>query len=138
MGDDSSRSIVNSLKNEWSFLWEALQSDKKVSGVIEEDFGDGTLEVLTLDKIREITKILVDDRKRFNQRLESISKEIELNTAKLESLQLVGANDDDVVKRIHELHDLGVQMAETLSKLDKKLRHIRDQEDVLQEELISS
>lgn len=137
MGDDSSRSIVNSLKNEWYLLWDALQGEEKKVPEAEEDFGSGTLEVLTMDKIREITKILIDDRKRLNQRLESISKEIELNTAKLESLHLVGANDDDVVKRIHELHDLGAQMAETLSKLDKKLRYIRDQEDTLQEELIS-
>lgn len=133
MGDDSSRSIVKALKNEWSLFWEAFQGEKE-----GDDFSNEQLKVLDLDQIREITKALLEDRKKINQKLESLSKEIDLNSAKLESLRLVGAEEDTTLERIHELNDLGQTMAQTLTKLDKKLREIREQENQIQEELISS
>lgn len=132
MGDDSSRSIIKALKNEWSLLLEAFQGDKE-----EDIFETGKLQVLGMEQIREMTKALVEDRKKINQKLESLSKEIDLNSAKLESLRLVGAEEDITLKRIHELNDLGQSMAQALSKLDKKLREIRATEDKIQEELIS-
>ncbi|WP_374075890.1 hypothetical protein [Bdellovibrio bacteriovorus] len=132
MGDDSSRSIIKALKNEWSLFLEAFQGDKE-----EDVFETGKLEVLGMEQIREMTKALVEDRKKINQKLESLSKEIDLNSAKLESLRLVGAEEDITLKRIHELNDLGQSMAQALSKLDKKLREIRETEDKIQEELIS-
>lgn len=132
MGDDSSRSIIKALKNEWSLFMEAFQGDKE-----EDVFETGKLEVLGMEQIREMTKALVEDRKKINQKLESLSKEIDLNSAKLESLRLVGAEEDITLKRIHELNDLGQSMAQALSKLDKKLREIRETENKIQEELIS-
>lgn len=138
MGDDSSRSIVKALRNEWSLFWDAFQGDEKVTGKSEEIFGSGKLEVLTLDQIREITRALAEDRKKLNQKLELVSKEIDLNSAKLESLRLVGAEGEDVLQRIHDLHDLGQSMATALSNLDTKLREIREKENKLHEELISS
>lgn len=138
MGDDSSRSIVKTLRNEWSLFWDAFQGDEKEAGKSEETFANGKLEILSLDQVREITKALVEDRKTLNQRLELVSKEIDLNSAKLESLRLVGAEEDETLKRIHDLHDLGQSMATALSNLDKKLREIREKEDRIQEDLISS
>ncbi|WP_413943498.1 hypothetical protein [Bdellovibrio sp. HCB-162] len=133
MGDDSSRSIIKALKNEWSLFLEAFQGDKE-----EDAFETGKLEVLSLDEIREMTKALVEDRKKINQKLESLSKEIDLNSAKLESLRLVGGEEDITLKRIHELNDLGQTMAQMLSRLDHRLREIREQENKIQEALISS
>lgn len=141
MGDDSSRSIVKALKNEWSLFWEAFQgeeSQSKTEKSEQNSFDNGKVEVLTLDEIREITKALVQDRKKINQKIESLSKEIDLNSAKLESLRLVGGEEDGTLKRIHELNDLGQSMAEALNKLDKQLRQIREQENRIQEDLISS
>lgn len=139
MGDDSSRSIVKTLKNEWSLLWDAFQGEENETAKSTDDaFVNGKLEVLSLDQIREMTKALVEDRKKLNQKMESLSKEIDLNSAKLESLRLVGGEEEDTLKRIHELHDLGQSMATALTKLDKQLREIRDQEDKIQEDLISS
>jgi len=141
MGDDSSRSIVKALKNEWSLFWEAFQgeeSESKTEKSEQNSFDNGKVEVLTLDEIREITKALVQDRKKINQKIESLSKEIDLNSAKLESLRLVGGEEDGTLKRIHELNDLGQSMAEALNKLDKQLRQIREQENRIQEDLISS
>lgn len=137
MGDDSSRSIVKALKNELSLLWDAFQGEEENTNSKNPSI-NGKLEVLSLDQIREITRALVEDRKKLNQKLESVSKEIDLNSAKLESLRLVGAEDEDTLKRIHELHDLGQSMVTALSKLDKQLRYIREKEDQIHEDLISS
>ncbi|WP_347357324.1 hypothetical protein [Bdellovibrio sp.] len=142
MGDDSSRSIVKSLKNEWSLFLEAFQGEDNEVAAKPQDsqdaFSTGQLEVLDLDQIREMTKALVEDRKKLNQKMESLSKEIDLNSAKLESLRLVGGQEDETMNRINELHDLGQSMAQALQKLDKKLRSIRAQEDRLNEELLTS
>ena len=138
MGDDSSRSIVKALKNEWSLFLEAFQGDEEEKEIPSEDLGDGKLEVLSLDQIKEIAKVLSVDRKKLNQKMESLSKEIDLNSAKLESMRLMGGEGESVLKRIHELHDLGEAMARALENLDKQLRAVRRQEDRLQEELLTS
>ncbi|MGZ3768210.1 MAG: hypothetical protein ACXVCP_05935 [Bdellovibrio sp.] len=132
MGDDSSRSIVKSLKNEWSLFWQAFQS--KDESETADAFETGKLEVLSLEKIREITRLLLEDRKKINQKIESITKEIDLNSSKLESLRLVGAEDKETLNRINELHDLGQNMSLALEKLDVKIREIREREDKIQEE----
>lgn len=136
MGDDSSRSIVKSLKNELSLFLEVFQG-KEVDDS-KDAFETGKLEVLSLEQIREITRALLEDRKKINQKMESLSKEIDLNSSKLESLRLVGAEDEETLKRIHELNDLGQSMSLALTKLDKRLREIREQENKIQEDLISS
>ncbi|KYG68614.1 hypothetical protein [Bdellovibrio bacteriovorus] len=135
MGDDSSRSIVKALKNEWSLFWEAFQGEETPS---DDSFKTGKLEVLTSEQIHEMTKALVEDRKKLNQKMETVSKEIDLNSAKLESLRLVGAEDSDTIARINELTDLGQSMTTALTKLDQQLRVIREQQDRLQDDLITS
>jgi DNA repair exonuclease SbcCD ATPase subunit len=133
MGDDSSRSIVKSLKNEWALFWEAFHGEE-VTEETKDAFESGKLEVLSLSQVREITKALIEDRKRLNQKLETLSKEIDLNSAKLESLRLVGGEEDETLKRIHELNDLGQSMATAMEKLDSQLRAVRDKEVEIQEE----
>lgn len=137
MGDDSSRSIVKALKNEWSLLWDAFQGEESETKNTVDAFETGKLEVLSLDEVREITRALIEDRKKLNQKLELISKELDLNSAKLESLRLVGAEEESTMKRIHELHDLGQSMATALEKLDKQLRAVREKEDKIHEDLVS-
>ena len=132
-GSSSGNSIVKTLKNEWALLWGAFQEEEN-SEKQEELLDDGKLEVMTLDQIREITRNLTEDRKKMNQKLESLSKEIELNSAKLEGLRLVGGAEDETLKRIHELNDLGQNMAEALAVLDKKLRDVRAKAEEIQEE----
>lgn len=136
MGDDSSRSIVKSLKKEWSLFLEVFHgeetSDSEKSAEVLE-FGAAT-EGMNLDKVREITKGLTEDRKKLNQKLETLSKELDLNAAKLESLRLVGGNEDETFQRIQELNDLGQAMAEAMAKIDKKLRNARSKEMQIQEE----
>lgn len=132
MGDDSSRSIVKSLKNEWALFWEAFQGEEEDG---QANLESGKLEVLSLNQVREITKALIEDRKRINQKMETLTKEIDLNSAKLESLRLVGAEEDSTLARINELNDLGQSMAVALNKLDGQLRAVRDREIELHQEV---
>lgn len=134
MGDDSNRSIVSSLKNEWALFWEAFHGDEEVTEETKNAFENGKLEVLSLNQVREITKALIEDRKRINQKLETLTKEIDLNSAKLESLRLVGAEEQETMSRIHELNDMGQAFAIALQKLDEQLRAVRDKEVEIQEE----
>lgn len=131
MGDDSSRSIVKSLKKEWALLMEAFHGDEESDS--DEAFENSNVEVMSLDKVRELTKALTEDRKKLNQKLETLSKELDLNSAKLESLRLVGGDDSETLNRIHELNDLGQTMAEALAKLDTKLKAVRSKEIEIQE-----
>ncbi|UYL08642.1 hypothetical protein B9G69_016490 [Bdellovibrio sp. SKB1291214] len=134
MGDDSNRSIVSSLKNEWALFWEAFHGDEQVTEETKNAFENGKLEVLSLNQVREITKALIEDRKRINQKLETLTKEIDLNSAKLESLRLVGAEEQQTMSRIHELNDMGQAFAIALQKIDEQLRAVRDKEIEIQEE----
>jgi hypothetical protein len=129
MNDDGSRSIVKGLKNEWALFWESIAGE----GTSQDAFETGKLEVLNADQLHEITKALSQDRKRINQKLESLNKELELNSAKLEGLRLVGGAYDDTIKRISELNDIGQILSEQLHKLDEKIRWTR----VKQEEIFS-
>lgn len=131
MGDDSNRSIVRALKIEWSLFWEAFQKEDK------EILPADKLEVMSLEQAREIAKALSNDRKLINQKLESLSKEIDLNTAKLEGLRLVGASEEDTLKRIDELNDLGQSMVTSLAKVNDKLRKLRDREDSIRESVLA-
>lgn len=129
MGDDShSRSIVHRMKNEWSLFWGSLagEDDESVEATLEDVDG---LESMTLEDVRNLTRELSDDRKRLNQRLESLAKELELNSAKLESLKLVGGESEETLGRMQELNDQGQQLSLEMARLDMRLRKARELED---------
>lgn len=128
MGDDSSRSIVKTLKNEWSLFWEVFQGEEEK---------EPTLTSLSKEEVKAATKSLLNDRKKINQKFESLSKEIDLNTAKLESLKLVGADEEATLRRINELNDLGQNMSDAMTRIDRKLREMREHEERLLAELVS-
>ena len=122
MEDGSSRSsLVKSLKNEWALFWESIAGE----GHTEDAFETGKIEILSLDHLHEITRALSQDRKRLNQKLESLHKELELNSAKLESIRLTGGEDEDTLKRINELSDVGQVLSDQLNKLDEKIKWTR-------------
>ncbi len=128
MGDDSSRSIVKTLKNEWSLFWEVFQGEEEK---------ETTLTSLSQDEVKAATKALLNDRKMINQKFESLSKEIDLNTAKLESLKLVGGDEEATLRRLDELNDLGQNMSDAMTRIDRKLREMREHEERLLAELVS-
>lgn len=138
MGDDShSRSLVHRMKNEWSLFWGSLagEEDESVETAMEDVDG---LESMTLEDVRTLTRELSDDRKRLNQRLESLAKELELNSAKLESLKLVGGEPEETLGRMQELSEQGQQLSLEMARLDMRLRKARDLEDRRRGDLTSA
>ena len=127
-GSNSPSSLVNNLKNEWSLFWNSLSGDF-VESESEDPFKTGKIQVLSLEQIRDITKALSKNRRQVNQKIESLTKEIELNSAKLETVRLVGGQDEAIVFRINDLSDQGQILSQELSKIDERLKIIRHTEE---------
>lgn len=137
------QSFYQGLKTEWSLFWDNIIEDEDpeseedidgvVQGKIKDPFVTGKIEKLSLFQLKEITKALSGDRKALNQKLESINKELELNTAKLESLKLVGGDYSDTESRIHELTNLGHEYSEKLNLIDERLKKSRTLEKSLKQ-----
>jgi len=125
MDDGSSKSILKNIKDEWALFWESISGE----GHSADAFETGKLEVLDLNQLHEITRALSQDRKRLNQKLESLNKELELNSAKLETIRLVGGKDDETLKRINELSDVGQVLSDQLTKLDEKIKWTRHRQE---------
>lgn len=122
---------LEGLKTEWNLFWETILGDDENTETpeIKDPFVTGRLEVLTWDQIKAITKALSSDRKVLNQRLEAINKEIEENTAKLESMKLVGGDTEEASLKINELSDLGQSLSEQLDRINNRLKIARSRED---------
>jgi hypothetical protein len=132
---NNSSSLIGGLKTEWNLFWETILGDDAVSENSEvktkDPFVTGKLEVLTHEQIKAITKALSSDRKKLNQQLEKVSKEIQESSAKLESLKLVGGEADETELRINELNDLGQNLSEQLGKINERLKLARHREDAI-------
>jgi len=133
----SSSGFVEGLKTEWALFWQTIlgededEEDVEVNLQSKDPFLNGKLETLNLEQIKAITKALSGDRKILNQRLESLHKEMNLNTAKLESLALVGGEPEDTLLRLNELNDLGSTLSEKLDDINERLKLARACEDEL-------
>lgn len=131
------RKFVNGLKTEWNLFWETILGDDAPEEIVGENtktkdpFVTGKLESLSLEQIKAITKALSADRKKLNQNLEKISKEIHENTAKLESLKLVGGESEETEQKINELNDLGQTLSTQLDKINERLKIARSREDAI-------
>jgi chromosome segregation ATPase len=128
--------FVNGLKTEWNLFWETIlgdeESDPSTSkSEIKDPFVTGKLESLSLEQIKAITKALSSDRKILNQRIEALNKEVEENTAKLESLRLVSGEQDETLQSINELTDLGQSLSEQLHRINERLKLARAREDAV-------
>lgn len=141
MGDDrrkrnhklskkDNNSFLEDLKIEWNLFWKNIIGDE-VEESSKDPFEDGRLESLTVDQVRAITKALSSDRKLLNQKLESLNKEINLNTTKLESLKLVGGDYQDTFERLNQLSDFGQSLSQQLIQVDERLKLARTRENLL-------
>lgn len=139
MSDQSSngksKSILEGFKSEWSLFWETLtgEDESKPVELQEDPFETGQIEMLTFDQVRAITKALSQDKRKLNQKMESTKKEIDLNSAKLESLKLVGSDTDDTEARITELHEVGRAITHELVRIDERLKRARLTEKQIQQ-----
>lgn len=117
-------------------LLEVFQTENKEE--VPQEHGLDFLEELDSEEVHDAIKVLSQQRRALNQKLESVQKELDLNFAKLESLKLAKADSLDVEKRIQDLSELGATVSENLSNVDKELRNYRVREDELQAEYLES
>ncbi len=113
---------TNPFKIEWSLFWDGLLRDH------DEPEGDDPLKALTREQISKLIKDLSAQRKQLHKQIESVNKEIELNSAKLESLKLVGSEPEETLTRINQLNDQGEALSSELQKLNQKLQWVRTHE----------
>jgi len=135
-----SHGFVEGLKTEWNLFWETILGEEHDEAAAAEKeqtkdpFVTGKLETLTLDQIKAITKALSSDRRKLNQRMETLNREIEENSQRLESLKLVGGEPEDTVQKINELNDLGQTLSEQLNRINERLKIARSREDKIKKQ----
>lgn len=138
MGDDSrrsNRSLVEVLKNEWSLFFESFIEEPEEEKTTKEIQNQKFLDDIELEDIYELKRVLSEQRKKINQQLETLQKEIDLNSAKLESLKIVGSELDETTNKIHRLSDQGMVLSQKLSKLDEQTKLLRDHEEQLKQQI---
>lgn len=133
-----SHGFVEGLKTEWNLFWETILGDEtdedggeEPQAKTKDPFVTGKLETLNLDQIKAITKALSSDRRKLNQRMETLNREIEENSQRLESLKLVGGEPEETVQKITELNDLGQTLSEQLNRINERLKLARQREDII-------
>ncbi|MCE3010273.1 MAG: Atg14 domain-containing protein [Proteobacteria bacterium] len=131
----SNQNFIEGLATEWKLLWESITESNSQHEAPGEGILEGNLESLGIQQIKALTKALSSDRKKLNQRLERLNKEIDLYSAKLESLKLTSessANTMDmeaIMKTLNELSDLGQAMSLQLQRIDQRLKAAHERED---------
>jgi hypothetical protein len=135
--------FVAGLKTEWNLFWETILgeehdptvpdggADQAQKAATKDPFVTGKLETLSLEQIKAITKALSSDRRKLNQRIETVNREIEESSQRIESLKLVGGEPEDTVFRINELNDLGQTLSEQLNRINERLKLARSREDII-------
>ncbi len=114
--------ITNHFKIEWSLFWGGLLGDQ------DKAVGSDPLKALTREQVGKLIKDLSAQRKQLHKQIESVNKEIEQNTEKLESLQLVGSQPDETIARLNQLSDIGQALGSELQTLNQKLKWVRAHE----------
>lgn len=118
--------FVDSFKNEWSLFWEGLTgSSVDLRDHQDPHFATNKLQPMNQKQIKEITRALSQAKMKLHQQLESIHREIELNTAQLRELQIGGVSGEETLMRINELTDQGQKLASELHELDQRLNLVR-------------
>ncbi len=154
MDEDSNRNQVETLKQEFELFWSSVKGQRKVVKKVEvgselksmfeanrrvsgSDLKDQVFEEEVLEEIkgkngslspehlRSIVQVLSRARNDINRKLESIHKEIETNSHKLDSLRLVGSGSMDTIRKLTELNEIGLELSKELSTIDDKLKVVR-------------
>lgn len=138
---DTKETFVGGLKTEWNLFWQTILGDDAEHGEdsvenvntekSRDPFITGKIETLSLEQIKAITKALSSDRRKLNQRIEAVNKEVEANSLKLENLKLVGGETEETLNRLNELSDIGQNISEQLNRINDRLKIARATEDQL-------
>ncbi len=130
MNEDSSRvPEKHGLKNEWSLLVHSFieSSDQEKETVLQKIHKSG----LTKSDLKNHTKIFSLARKNLNLRIEKIKSEIDRLSSVTINLELVGSNTESVQQQIDMLNSEGENLSLEVSYIEKKIKKIREIEDVM-------
>lgn len=117
---------TSEISKEWNLFWKSLRS-RDLPDIEEGD--EEYVKPMTLEQIHELTKSLSAEKKQLHRKLENLNKEIDLNTTKLETLRLVGSDDQDTLVRINELSDQGMAITSRLQEIDDQIKEVRGFEE---------
>ncbi len=119
------QSFLQELRKDWTMFWHAFVGEAES---ISEAINSNEMTVpqpLTLEKVKELTKSLSQNRKKLNQQLEKIKKEIDESTSRVETLNLVGGSIHETIDRIAELNKLGQKTNHELTVVNEKIKKAR-------------
>lgn len=134
MNDGSKIYPVGPIGSEWNLFWKSFSQSEKMTVKEQIHLVPGKFEVLTLEQVYEALRAITVDRRKVHFAIEKNQKEIELNSAKLESILLVGGSDEKVLQRITELADLERSLDKAFKSLDHKMQSAYSREkEILQE-----
>lgn len=133
--EQADQSFLDELKEEWNLFWASIKGDDHEGGQESDDpFVNGPYQDLTLEQVKDMKKSLSSDKKRLNQRLEALKREMDTLSARIENLKMVGGDIDETQTMLLELNDFGQNLSEQLSKLDRRIKQAREREQVLKEQ----
>ena len=128
-------SFLENIKMEWSLFWAGIAGEDETPAPGESKFEDpfetGKLHILTIEQVKQITRALSQDRKKINQKIEQINREIDLNTERLDSIKLVSGDSTEIIGEINKLNDIGMKLGLQLEKVSHQLDRFRSREDEL-------
>jgi hypothetical protein len=134
-GTSSNSSKAKTFKKEWQLFWKGLIGEEFVEDATFSDQILNTqerikdfesrlsLDVLSLEDIKAITKELSSQRKELHQKLESLNQQIEILS--------------DQPQQIAQLSDEGLKLSEELHQLNFELKQVHEREEQLTKELSS-
>lgn len=124
-------SFLENLKAEWKLFWHGIIGDDEgeaSSKEAKDPFSPDRLRIMTIEQIKQIMKALSQDRKRLNQKIEQVQKEIDTLSENIESQTLVGADTDSTIEQIKKLTDVGHLFSQQLEKVNTQIAKFRERE----------
>lgn len=135
VAEQADQSFLDELKEEWNLFWASIKGDDHEDGPESDDpFVNGPYQDLNLEQVKDMKKSLSSDKKRLNQRLEALKKEMDMLSARIENLKMVGADIEETQNMLLELNDFGQSLSEQLNKLDRRIQQAREREQALKEQ----
>lgn len=129
MENEPSGNTKSTLLDEWYLFWESL---KKGNSHLETGFGVRPLDVMSPQQIKELIRVLSQDRRRLNQKIEEVHKDIESITENMETSASLSMNqqieEPTMLLKMNELNDQGQKLSHELAALDERLSLARSLE----------
>ena len=127
--NDLVQQIQNSLAAEWSLLLHSFaEADSEQKEKLIHNIKSSGLDAMALKAHK---KSLSDERKKLNQRMETIKSSIDDLHSIIENLELVKSDPEDIQNQIHQLIIEGEGLSEKVFQIEKEIKRIREIEGLI-------